>query len=466
MAENDTAIYEENLAQALAARKDWLETSELVKLKDAIRDFQSSFFSLYNIYLKKKLVNEDPYKADVKISELEVPDSSPLPDVKRAEQMSLRLASFDTQLDFLANFYQLGMDFLNLERIKKILGLIRYIDWVHFSPDSQSYNTKFVAEIHIQAKGGTDQITMSVINESAARLSKSTSAVMSILKDLTNYYKESYKLSIRQNLTKGLDAGSANIPNIKKNFRAAMPPKSVFYQELIEEVLKEDFTENGSELKSAVLKSLAVEEQKPKAVKPQINFKNILLDGTKAIGGANISLREAALKTDGNAEVLASRKKGIWSKIMEIIKQMMNSEPDDIVYEVSTVDQTRGVPVKEELNFTQFRAEMDKKIKILASFVNGPAAAKLAEMNEEQIMGYLEKNIRDVNSYHKSLSALDDYFKSKSDDSDRSKIKGIKPELSTIKNSIVKANQFKFEYISRKEEEDQLRRLGITTETG
>ncbi|MCL2759776.1 MAG: hypothetical protein FWD22_06145, partial [Treponema sp.] len=43
---------------------------------------------------------------------------------------------------------------------------------------------------------------------------------------------------------------------------------------------------------------------------------------------------------------------------------------------------------------------------------------------------------------------------------DRSKIKGIKPELSALKNTFVKANQIRYDYSAQKEEEEQMKRLG------
>ena len=163
MAEMDITTYINSLQELLIARKDWMERNEMGKLKDDLRAFQSSFASLYNIYLKKKLINEDPYKQDSKISELEVPDNSVIVEAKRLEQLSIRLSNFDNQLDFLVNFYQLGVDFLNLERIKRIVGLVRYIDWVNFSPDSQSLMTKAVADMTNQSKSGVDPLTLSII---------------------------------------------------------------------------------------------------------------------------------------------------------------------------------------------------------------------------------------------------------------------------------------------------------------
>jgi hypothetical protein len=40
-------------------------------------------------------------------------------------------------------------------------------------------------------------------------------------------------------------------------------------------------------------------------------------------------------------------------------------------------------------------------------------------------------------------------------------IKGIKIEIGALKNAVVKANQKKYEYIAQKEEQEQLKKLGI-----
>jgi hypothetical protein len=62
---------------------------------------------------------------------------------------------------------------------------------------------------------------------------------------------------------------------------------------------------------------------------------------------------------------------------------------------------------------------------------------------------------------HKILGALDDFFKLEAGKEDRDKIKGIKPELATMKNAIVKANQRRYEFSAQKEEEEQMKKLGI-----
>ena len=460
MADTDITKYADTLQQVLLARKDWLERTELGKLKDELRIFQSSYASLYNIYLKKKLIDEDPYKQETKISELEVPESGPFNESKRIEQLSIRLSDYDNQLDFLVNFYQLGLDFLNLERIKRIIGLVRYVDWTGFTPDSQSLMTKAVADMTNQSKAGVDTLTLSIIGESLSRLSKMTNSIMTTLKDLNAYYRETYKLNIRQNVTQSMTAGDASAENIRKKIPAALPG-TPFYRELIDEIIKEDYSSSGTDLRDTILNSLRVAEEKPKTAKAPVNYKNILLDGIVVIGGASNSLNEICAKFDENQAIMESRKKGFFAAIKELIRQITNAEPEEVIYNIEYMDTTKGVPVKEKINYHRFREDLDKKIKILTSFMRGPAYNKLSAMTEEQIISYLEKNIRDVQFLHRTLGALDDFFKSNATVDDRAKIKGIKPELSALKNSIVKANQLRFEFSAQKEEEDQMKRLGI-----
>jgi hypothetical protein len=460
MADSDLSGYITNLQQALEARKGWLENSEVGKLKDNLRSYQSSYASLYNIFLKKKIIDEDPYKHETKISELEVPDGSAYQENKRLEQLSIRLSNYDNQLDFLVNFYQLGIDFLNLERIKRIVGLVRYVDWVALNPDSQSLMTKNVAEMVAHAKQGADPITLSIIGECSSKLSKTTASAVATLKDLNVYYRESYKLAVRQKITKDMSAGDATVDGIKKRFSSAMAG-TPFYKELVEEIIKEDYSKAGQDLRDALLNSLKVAEEKPKAAKAAVNYKGILMDGIQVIGGASTSLAEICTKLDENQAILDSRKKGFFEAIKNLIKQITNAEPEEVIHNVEYVDPAKGVSVKEKVNFHVFREDLNKKTRILSSFVKGSAYNKLLHMTDEKIISYLESNIRDVQTLHKTLNALDDFYKNHAAPEERNKIKGIKPELSALKNIIVKANQFRYEYSAQKEEEEQMKRLGL-----
>jgi hypothetical protein len=457
--------YQQALSQVLDARREWLEKTELSRFKEEFRIFHTAFEALYNLFLKKGLINEDPYKNEAKMGgEIEVPETGALAETDRKDQLSLRLSNFDNQLDFLVNFYQFSLDFLSLERLKRILALIKYVDWVHLSDSTASPNTRAVGELIVQAKTGTDSLSLSLIGESLTNLTKATGSILTYLKELSDFDREAYKLEIRNNITAEMPAGEApGLAQIKKKFAALMPGKP-FYPDLIEEVLKEDYSKAGAGLREHILKQLAVPENKPKSVKPAVSFKSILIEGLNAVGSTALTFTEIGPKLDENSNFLESRKHGFWKTIRQIIQQITKKEPEPLIYEVEYLDPIKGIPVKEEVNYINFRNDMDRKTRILMTLGSrGAAAARLEAMDEIQLMSLLEKNIREVQSLHKILAALDEFFKAVVGKEDREKIKGIKPELATVKNAIVKANQKRHEFSAQKEEEEQLKRLGISS---
>ena len=463
MADGDD--YLKTLGETLKARADWLETHELPKLKEELRGYHTGFASLYNIYLKKGLIHEDPYKQEAKIGELEVPNSSSFSEMEKLDQLTQRLANYDNQLDFLVNFYQFSVEFLNLDRIKRILGLVKYIDWAHLTPDSLTPMTRAVAELTNQIKIGTESLTMSVITESLSNLSKSYSPIMGTLKYLADYHRETYKLNLRT-ITSGMSQSDAsNISQVRKKFsqgRSGTP----FYPDLVEEVIKEDYSKEGPALREEVLKKLRLAEEKPKQVKAQVNFKNILIEGIQGLGGTAGTFTEIALKIDENQAILESRKQGFLQKLKKIWQQMLNKEPEAVFYDVEYMDPVKSIPVRDKINFSAFRTDLDRKIRTLMPITSrGTAFSKLEAMQEEQLVGFLDRNIREVQSIHKILTALDEFFKAEVDKDDRDKIKGIKPELGTVKNAILRANSKRHEYSAQKEEEEQFKRLGVKPET-
>jgi len=462
MADSNLTNYIETLQQCLEIKRDILDKSDLGQLKEELRTFHISFASLYNLFLKKKLIDEDPYKQEAKITEIEVPDGSVFQEAKRIEQLTIRLANYDNQLDYLVNFYQLGIDYLNLDRIKRIMGLVRYIDWSSFSPDSTNQMTKSVALLTNQSKTGVDALTLNIIGESTQRLNKTTGTIMKIIKDLSIYYRETYKLNIRLNITKDMSANEATMENIRKKMPSVMPGQP-FYKELVDELIKEDYSESGSDLRDSILNILKVKDNKPKAVKPQVVFKSILLDGIQVIGGSASTLTEIAGKIDENHNVLENRKKTFFETLKKIIRQITNAAPEEVIYTIEYLDPTKGAPVKEKINFHQFRDDLDKRIRIYSSFAKGPAYQKIAAMTEEQIIVYLERYIKELTQLHRTLNSFDEYFKANVEPGDRDKVKGIKPDLSALKNSYVKANQLRHEYSAQKEEDDQMKRLGVGT---
>jgi len=192
----------------------------------------------------------------------------------------------------------------------------------------------------------------------------------------------------------------------------------------------------------------------------------LLIDGLRGLGTLSFSLDDTLHKLDENSALLESEKNGVWDKLRRLIQQMFNKETDPIQYALEYLDPIKGTSKTENLNYTNFRQEAERKSRFLASLANKASSVykKMEAATDEQALAILSKNIEELQSIHKVMAALDEFFKSEASREDRERVRGIKPELSAIKNGIVKANQKRHEYIAQKEEQEQMKRLGIKDE--
>jgi hypothetical protein len=247
---------------------------------------------------------------------------------------------------------------------------------------------------------------------------------------------------------------------VKQEFAISMP-ESLFYPELAEEVLAEDYTSEGSAAQEEALNKLkVVVEEKQKPLK-EVTLKDFLLDGLQAIGSMAATLSEIWLKFDGNQTILENQTISVWTKFRQFFERMLdlNQEDDQNIYEIKYVESNGGTMVSERVNFKDFMLDLDASAKHCSSI-----ARNAGTQTTSQLFDTLDRLLLEMQKRYKTLSALDDYFKSHVTANERSRVKGIKPELSTIKNALVKANQRRSEYLSQREEAAQLKRLGIGAE--
>jgi hypothetical protein len=454
----DRIEYQKALDEALNARASWLEKTEFPKFKEEFRIFQTAFGVLYKLLIQKKLIHEDPYKQEAKMGEITTPDPI-IPDGDKMEQLTISLSAYDNQLDYLVNFFQFSIDFFTLENIKRILSLIKYIDWARFTSNTQSPTTKALVDTVNTARSTGDPLTVSAIGESLEKLSKGTGAIIAYLREATTFNREAYKLELRQTITETMN--DVTLDGIRKKFAATMGGRP-FYPDLAEELIKEDYSPGGKQLRDEILKRLAVPETKPKTAAATISFKETLLNGLLVAGSISTTLNDIAPRLDENNLVFQDRRQTFFEKLKNIFRQMLHRRPDPVMYDIEYIDSAKGTTVKETINFNVFRAEMDKKARFLMSLSSrGGVTSRLEAMDEKQLLGMLERSIREAQGLHKILTGLDELFKTEAPRENRDKIRGIKPELASIKNAIIRANQKRHEYSAQLEEKEQLKRLGV-----
>ena len=451
--------YQTALSEAIQIRREYIEKSVLDPLKEDLRAFYNAYEALYRMLLTKGMVKEDPYRQDVQIGEIQIPETEAFAEAEKDKHLTIRLSHYDIQLDVLVNFYQFNTAYFTLDRIKRVLGLIKYIDWINLTPDSSSPITRAVAEITNQLRRGTDALGVGGIIGLIQRLARLSRSVLAALKILFDFNREAYKLEVRTAVSSRIPQGKRpTVGDIKKHMAASMPGTPV-YTELLEELIKEDYSSMGPELQERILQSLKLAEHKQETDTQEVSFKHFLVEGVQILSGLAPILLEIGIKLDANEAVLANRKLSLWDKIKRLLAQMVNKEPEPILYEV-VYQYSGSTPVRELVNFDQLRGKIAKKVKQFSS-AQAMTLAQINALGDEQLMQFLEYGIKDIQSLYKTLNAVDDYVKQKVDPKDRDQIKGIKPELSTLKNSYIKANQRCSDYTLLKEEAEQLKKLDI-----
>ena len=69
--------FSEELQKALSQKQEWYNSECLQELLGQYRLLHTCVRNLYESFVKKSLINPDPYRLDKKISQIVVPDSTP-----------------------------------------------------------------------------------------------------------------------------------------------------------------------------------------------------------------------------------------------------------------------------------------------------------------------------------------------------------------------------------------------------
>lgn len=470
------------LEEVLSQRKAHLDSQAIPRLRSSFHAYQTALKSIIQLLLRKSLIREDPYKHEQKTSEVTLPPSDPVMESDKVEQISLRLSSFETQIDFLNNFYQFSVDFLDLRRVRLFSKLVSYILWNKLSEVSGNVNTKLVAELFAKVRQVGDKLSTGVLNDAQNQLIKATDDILAILRDLTSFHRERYKLEMRKTLFEGaeLDVNAVQgereevLRKLKTRFAQltasgdrgddnGIDKSTPYYPELVSEILDEDFSEYAENLRAGVVEKLRVREAKP-LKKEQPDFKPVLLEAVRLVGTAGIPMESAIQKLVDNATLLEQKKLSLGARIRLWLTKLVRSELPTRTYEIELSDPDTAMTRVERLDFKSYAERVLKRCRVLEGISNKMSSTftKLLDADEQQIHAFLSTNLSDVYALYTRMPALDNFFKAKLGRDEKSRLKGIKMEIMAIKNAVVKSNQKMHEYVSRKEEEEQLKRLGIT----
>ncbi len=462
--------FSKQLFELAEAKKQWYDTEEMIKILEEYRNLLGVVNNLINLLEKKGLIQPDPYKLDKKISDIAVPDELPFIETERSMVIGARLSDFESMLDFICNIFKFSVSTVSVERIKTLLSLNNYFQWNALVPNSAKPNTKGLGEIVQAVKMGTDTLSVSVLNDSINYASKTVAKINTFLKDLTDFQKELYKIEIRKNIfehpsyshEKSLKSNTDAMQQIRKLYPQVMG-KRPFYSELIEELIQEEYGAEKEKLRANLVKKFEIVSNKKEEKKIKIDTKEMLMEAVRALGGAAPILEQIALKIDENHKILESEHNSFMDKLLALLRQAFNRPEKPTTYTVTVIDTLTQSRKHEDITYQDFVNDINRRRRTYNSFSvkKAPGYVKIESQTEKSIQEYLSKQISECNHLMQLLSALDDFFKSAPSAENRSKIKGLKMELTSLKNCIVKTNQRKAEYTALIEEEEQLKKLGI-----
>jgi hypothetical protein len=459
------------LLPAIDAKLQWFDSEELPNLLEEYRLLHTCVKTLFELLVKKVLITPDPYKLDKKISDIVPPDDTPFNDNERQLVMGMRFSDYESMLDFLCNYFKFSVSHLTIDTIRKMVQLNNSFQWNSFSVNTPKQNTRTLATLLINARQNSEAITISMINDSILKAGKALNSINATLKDLTDFQREIYKGEIRKNVfehpefnaAKAFQNPGEEMAQIRKAFPAAMG-KTPFYNDLIEEIVREDQTPNRALLQQALLDKLAVHCAKSAKKTAKVNTKDSLMEAVRILGAMSPQIEIVLQKMQENHDVLESEHNTFKDKLFKLLRKAFGIADNPVMYQVLVTDQMTETQHRELINYQLFAADIANRSRRYASIAvrNTSGYNKIESQTEEKILYYVTQQITECQKMLVMLNALDDFFKSAPQPQNRSRIKGLKMEITSLKNTVVKTNQRRAEYTAYVEEEAQMKKLGIT----
>ena len=240
--------------------------------------------------------------------------------------------------------------------------------------------------------------------------------------------------------------------------------KMPFYAELVEEIIQEDQGDKKEERQQKLLAKLNIKNDKDKKAEKTVDTKAMIMEALLVLCGSTPQITGIAQKIQDNHDLLLSEHNSFFDKIKRNLKKALGIEEKPLFYPITITDQTTNAKRTEKVNYQTLMNDLATRARRYASVAqrNSPGYQKISSMPEEKIAEFVMNQIADCNRLIVVLNSLDDFFKGAAAPTNKSKVKGLKIDITTFKNSVLKANQFRAEYTSYIEEAEQMRKLGIT----
>ena len=461
------------LTEAVQQREQYVESAELPALRNRFGVFHTSLQNLFSLLVRKGLIQEDPYKSEQKVSDFVMSEDSDFPESERDVIVGVRLSELDNLLEYANGYCEFTLQSLDFVQLKKLGELVKYISWDALAANSSRPTTRGVAAVVNRMQQRTDSLAASILHSSLGQLRDSALDIVERLKRIRTLQRERYKLEFRRRVLPTLPDGASLLgdnPEGLNTAREAFTESGMagpFIPELVTEILEEEYGNASEERRQETLKRLRVSgEPGKKSKQARVSLKEVLVDAIRALSATSRSLEAAMERLRDNADVLRSRKRSLGEKLRAWFDRVVHKAPVHQLYTLEFLDEGTGTRHTEEVDLDAFLTLLHKKSRIYAGLLSrsGSLWEKVEKASDDQLYQFLNKELGSVHLISRRAQAFDSYFKAHATGDEKRRLRGVKIELTSIRNGIAKANQLKHEFASRREEKEQLEKLGIKPE--
>lgn len=469
---NIDTTFEDMLLAALEEKTAWYNKTVLQKMQDDYRLHLTCVTNLISTLVKKSLINSDPYKHDKKISDIVAPQDTEFNENERAMILGTRMSDYESMLDFICNYFKFSVEHITLDKIRKMNDLNSTFNWENLTLNSPKQNTRALAYIVTDVKNSGDNLTVNLLNDTLLKAKQSIKAISLALRQVADFQREVYKGNIRREILKNPQCNREKAYHSPAEFTAevkrlfpSLMPKKPYYSDLIEELIQEEIGPDSSKLREALLSKLkVVQTVDKKKQEVKVDTREMIMDALRTTGTMCDNLLAIYEKFHTNYELMENGDTSFLARIKRALRKAFGLKEPPIDYEVIITDHITGMQKREVIHFISFMDSLQKRSKLYASFSAkaAPGYIKMLEKDENTVFGFITRNLGEMNILFSQLTALDGFFKETAPAEVKSRVKGVKMELTTLKNTMVKANQLRAEYSSYIEEREQMKKLGIT----
>lgn len=459
------------LQKALTDKQAWYNTVQLQELLSQYRLLHICVKNIYDFLVKKSSIVPDPYRLDQKISEIVIPPTEPFAETDIPQVLGSRFSDYENMLDFICTYYRFSIENMTLGSIKKLSEFNKVFAWDNLVVNNAHMNTRALANVIASSKNNAPGVILSMLSDSCEKCSKAVVSIDKGLNELALFQKELYKGEVRKqvfehpdfNKEKAFSSQEEEFNEIKRLFPKVIGKTMPFYASLVNEIVAEDQADNREKLRADVLRRLEITESvktvtKKKGPEP----KELLMAAVFALGAFAPTLTQLNGKVTDNFNVYYEKKKTLMTKLGEVFKKAFKIKEKEKICVVPITDAKTGLVRSHKIEVKNFMEDMYRKEKIYGAIASkGVEYTKINSSSEDAIIQFLNKQISEVQTLFMVLNGLDAMFKNDIDVLKRAKVKGLQIELSAMRNTIVNVNKKRGEYVSVKEESEQMKRLGL-----